>query len=225
MWIDPRLYQFTKSVEFLIPQLPSADNATVHLLTADTPPITRTRTARLIVIPGDESRFIALLPPASLITIQDGSQAKATVADTPFLLFRSITAEPAVGLAGRVACFGSNLELFQPQLSLTAEQVTVNLLWRLPAGTLPAYTVFVHLYQDGLVVGQGDSYPANGLFPFAWLRPGDMIRDPHSISLDPGVFSTSTGKIGVGVYDAGSGHRQPATDCAGQALGDEVFIR
>jgi hypothetical protein len=32
-------------------------------------------------------------------------------------------------------------------------------------------------------------------------------------------------QVGVGLYDPASGARQPATDCAGQPLGDEVFIR
>jgi hypothetical protein len=94
------------------------------------------------------------------------------------------------------------------------------LLWRLPAGSVPADTVFVHAYQGDVLAGQSDSFPANGLFPFSWLRPGDVIRDTRTMTLSGGYD-----RIGVGVYDAASGQRRAATDCTSQSLGDEVFIR
>jgi 4-amino-4-deoxy-L-arabinose transferase-like glycosyltransferase len=226
VWIDPRLYHFTKTVEFLIPQTPSPNDPAVHLLAPGAfAPIPTGRNVRLIVIPGEESSHIAMLPPNSLITIRDGSLAKADVEVKPFLLFRSITAEPANGLATRAACFAAGLELLQPQVSIAPNKVTVDLFWRLNAASVPAYTVFLHLYQDGVLVGQTDSFPANGLFPFTWLRPGDVIRDTRAVPVDPGAFSSQSGKIGLGIYDAATGQRLAATGCLGQALGDEVFIR
>jgi hypothetical protein len=41
------------------------------------------------------------------------------------------------------------------------------------------------------------------------------------VALAGGAFD----RVGVGVYDAASGARRAATDCSGQPLGDEVFIR
>ena len=226
VWIEPRLYRFTETVEFLIPQAPSQAQSSVHLLApgAVSPPPSG-RNVRLIVVPGEETSYLGLLPRPSLISIRDGSLAKADVELTPFLLFRSITAEPADLLLAPEACFEGILALLPPQVNVVSDTLSVELLWRLEASSAAAYTVFLHLYQDGLLVGQDDSFPANGLFPFNWLRPGDVIRDTRSVVLDSSAFSPATGHIGVGIYDSATGERLSATDCAGQAFGDEVFIR
>jgi hypothetical protein len=229
VWIDPRLYHFTKTVEFLIPQDPTLSNSAVHLLVPGAAPLAAAplvgQNVRLIVVPGEEANSLGLLPPNSLITIRDGSLAKADAEVTPFLLFRSITAEPTAGVASHVACFEAGLELLPPAVTVGSNAVVVDLLWRAKTGSIPALTVFLHVYQDGALVGQSDSFPAGGLFPFGWLRAGDMIRDSRSVAVDPGAFSPKTGKVGVGLYDAASGQRQAASDCAGRSLGDEVFIR
>src|SRR5579859_1097110 len=224
VWIDPRLYHFTKTVEFLIPQDPSQSNSAVHLLVPGEAPLAAGGNVRLIVVPGEEANSLGRLPPNSLITIRDGSLAKAEVAVKPFLLFRSITAEPATNLAGGAACFPAGLELLPPAVTVGSNVVVVRLLWRARISAIPALTVFVHVYQDNALVGQSDSFPAGGLFPFGWLRAGDVIRDIRTIAVNPGVFSPQTGRVGVGLYDAASGQRQAATNCAGQPLGDEVFI-
>jgi 4-amino-4-deoxy-L-arabinose transferase-like glycosyltransferase len=229
VWIDPRLYHFTKTVEFLIPQNPSLSHSAVHLLMPDAGPLAAAplvdRDVRLIVVPGDEASHLSLLPHDSLITIRDGSRAKADVEVKPFLLFRSITAQPAADLAGSAACFEAGLELLPPVVSVGPNELVADLLWRAKTGPIPPLTVFLHWYQNGVLVGQSDSFPAGGLFPFGWLRPGDVIRDTRTIPLGPGAVSPPTGKVGVGLYDAANGQRQAATDCAGRSLGDEVFVR
>jgi 4-amino-4-deoxy-L-arabinose transferase-like glycosyltransferase len=217
VWIDPRLYHFTKTVEFLIPQTPS-DAGPVHLIVPGAVPAAGN--VRLLVVPGEEGASLGLLPPDSLISIRDGALARAKAADTPFLLYRSITAQPAVGLPAPVACFENGLVLLAPALNVADGTLSVELLWRLQAGSAPGDTVFVHAYQDGVLVGQSDSFPAGGQFPFSWLRPGDVVRDNRSVPLEGGAFN----QVGVGVYDAATGQRRVASDCAGQPLGDEVFI-
>ncbi len=224
VWIDPRLYHFTKTVEFLIPQDPTLDGSAVHLLVPGVAPLAAGGNVRLIVVPGEEANWLGLLPPQSLITLRDGALAKANVEVKPFLLFRSITTEPAAGLAGGVVCYGAGLELLPPVVNVESTEVSVDLQWRARTSSPPALTVFVHAYQDDVLVGQSDSFPAGGLFPFGWLRAGDVIHDTRSITVYLGAFSSQTGKVGVGLYDM-SGQRQAATNCAGRSLGDEVFIR
>lgn len=224
VWIDPRLYRFTKTVEFLVPPASPAQPG-LHLLEPGAVISPATQPVRLVVVPGEESSYVPLLPPNVVITLADGALAKADVEITPFLLYRTLTAIPAAGLPAPIACFAGGATLLPPQITSSAAGLVVDLQWHLPAGAAPAHTVFLHAYQDGVLIAQNDSAPAGELFPFSWLRPGDVIRDSRTLTWDPAAVALEAVQLGVGVYDPATGLRQPATDCLGQPLGDEVFIR
>lgn len=225
VWIDPRLYHFTETVEFLIPHNPEMTHGPVHLWTPEAPPILpRGRGLRLVLFPGEEVNVLPLLPPTVYLTLQDGAWAKADTPGSPlFLLFRTLTIEPVTAPPTPIACFAGGVELVQAHISQDRIGVTAELAWRATVDAPPAYTIFFHLYQNGFLVGQQDSLPANGLLPFPWLRAGDISRDPRVVLVDPDVFGLETGQVGVGLYDAATGQRATATNCVGQALGDEVM--
>ncbi len=225
VWIEPRLYRFTKTVEFLAPPESSGQSA-LHLLEpGGVIPSATQGLVRLIVVPGEETRYLPLLPPKALITIADGALAKADVEVTPFLLYRVISTSPAEDLPEPFACFEGGVALLPPQVVHEAGGLLVELRWLLEIGAAPAHTVFLHAYQDGALVAQNDSAPAGGRFPFNWLRPGDVIRDIRALQWDPASGSAETIQLGIGLYDPSTGIRHQATDCAGQAMGDEVLIR
>jgi 4-amino-4-deoxy-L-arabinose transferase-like glycosyltransferase len=227
VWIDTRLYYFHPTIPVMIATAPSPAGP-VHLMEAGVvpAPLAPPR-VRLIIIPGEEGLYVAILPRRSLISLRDGSYANDTAEIHPYLLYRALTAIPADGLPAPIACFEHDIQLLPPITRREPNALDIDLAWKLRSSTavgeLPAYTVFLHVYHEGGLVGQVDSYPARGLFPFTWLRPGDVIQDPRQVRFEPGTFS-GEGQIGVGLYERATGQRLQADDCAGQPLGDEVFV-
>jgi len=47
------------------------------------------------------------------------------------------------------------------------------------------YTVFVHLWNKGVMAGQHDSQPAGGGYPTSAWMPGEIVQDAHSIQIRP----------------------------------------
>ena len=95
-----------------------------------------------------------------------------------------------------------------PETISPAAAPRITLTWHLPSDEIQtAYTVFVHLVsQDGRIVAQSDSPPANGTRPTsAWLA-GEYIVDPHELLWREADFRGPV-TVSVGLYDPHSGKR------------------
>jgi len=134
--------------------------------------------------------------------------------------------EPEVPLT---ADFGSGIRLLGFDLKQVAPnpggQLDVVLYWRALDTVSEDYKVFVHLYHPtipGGLPGQHDSPPGNGVFPTSSWLPGEVVTDPHVISIEPEA-PTGVCRIGVGLYVPDTGERLPVV-VDGQPQPDDVLI-
>jgi hypothetical protein len=74
------------------------------------------------------------------------------------------------------------------------------------------YTVFVHLLGgDGRVLGQHDSWPADGHRPTSVLAPGTLIRDVHYLRLAESL-TVNDAALRVGLYESSTGQALSTDD-------------
>jgi hypothetical protein len=115
-------------------------------------------------------------------------------------------------LAGRppgaqvAADFGdyARLETFalDPAVPVPGSESRVTLHWRSLSATPADFTVFVHLADaNGRPVTQGDGPPAYGGYPTSRWQAGDLVRDPHALSL-PRDVPPGRYWLLVGLYDS-----------------------
>jgi len=104
--------------------------------------------------------------------------------------------------------FGDQLRLAGYQVSDLASQTSnleVVLYWHALSSMDTDYTVSVRLVApDGDWLAQRDSWPADGLLPTGQWRPGDYVRDEHSLTL-PAELGTGMYTVQVVVYDTATG--------------------
>jgi hypothetical protein len=118
--------------------------------------------------------------------------------------------------------FGDVIQLSGYDLHVTLEsaepQVAATFYWQATGAPAENYKVFVHLVDsDWELHGQGDDYPLEGWFPTSEWRSGDLVIDPHSITiqqpLTPGKY-----KVATGWYLESTGTRIPVLE-AGKEVG------
>jgi len=102
--------------------------------------------------------------------------------------------------------------------------LNLTLYWQDLAPLALDYTVFVHVTDSaGQVRAQADAQPLGGRAPTSWWRPGELFRDPRTVSLGsdlpPGSYSLS-----VGLYDLATGERLPLLAASGQRLSDDQAL-
>jgi hypothetical protein len=126
---------------------------------------------------------------------------------------------------GNVATrFSSQLELGSTEVVKGRDTISVTLKWRVAAPVNQDLSVFVHVYgPDGQLVTQSDGYPLLGMAPFGNYQPGQTLQDRHALDW-PQKLPGGPYRIGVGVYDRGSGQRLEARDAQGQRLPDDTVI-
>jgi 4-amino-4-deoxy-L-arabinose transferase-like glycosyltransferase len=84
--------------------------------------------------------------------------------------------------------------------------------WQASATPKEDYTAFVQLLsQDGKLVAQSDSQPAQGRLPTTSWDPNERIYDVHELKLDPNLPAGQY-KIIAGMYLLSTGQRIPAAD-------------
>jgi uncharacterized membrane protein len=84
--------------------------------------------------------------------------------------------------------------------------VRLALFWRVDEPVGQNYTVFVHLMgEDGHMLAQHDTWPADAHRPTSVLSSGDVIRDVHYLDV-PEVIPV-TAFVRVGLYEGISGRR------------------
>ncbi|MEJ2735688.1 MAG: glycosyltransferase family 39 protein [Anaerolineae bacterium] len=91
------------------------------------------------------------------------------------------------------------------------EALSLTLYWQPLKKVGKDYTVFVHLVDgEGRIRGQGDGPPLEGSYPTSYWRPGEVVRDAHTVTVDaeagPGDY-----RLLVGLYTLDDGLRLPVS--------------
>jgi len=103
------------------------------------------------------------------------------------------------------------------------ETTTITLYWQATASVDTSYVVFVHLLDTaGRLVTGSDLVPAGGSRPTTGWVAGEVITDPHDLSV-PDAAPSGRYRIEVGVYDPHSGDRLSISDGQG-VVGDDHLI-
>ena len=113
------------------------------------------------------------------------------------------------GRSGVMHLLGYDLET---EMVEPGGQVAVTLYWEALAPADRDYAVFVHLLgEHDLLVAQRDTFPGLGLLSTTWLEPGDAWADRYVLQMPPTAYAPDLAQIEVGLYDATSGVRLPAS--------------
>ena len=102
--------------------------------------------------------------------------------------------------------------------------VPVTLRWRCLESLDASYQVFIHvLTQDlGTLIAQRDIVPVNGLRPTTSWAAGEVISDPHQVTLSESI-PAGTYQVRVGLYKADG--RLPVADAGeAQVLDDTILV-
>ena len=109
---------------------------------------------------------------------------------------------PASAMPANIG-FGDQLRLAGYETSPKDAAVEVTLYWHALEPTSVDYTISVRLLAaDGGRLAQHDGWPVDGLLPTSQWRPGDYVRDTHTLPVPAGA---EVGLVQVVVYDAPSG--------------------
>ncbi len=102
----------------------------------------------------------------------------------------------------------------------------ITLYWRVLARPPKNYTVFVHAWDAlGHLIATHDGPPMLGAIPTSELQPGQMLADFQPLAMPPLPLAPTALQIGVGVYDAATGQRLPASSPSNPAFAyDEALV-
>jgi len=123
------------------------------------------------------------------------------------------------------ARFGEQFLLlgYEIEFSKPDQTVQVVLYWQALMDPVERLTVFVHLVDaSGQLVAQSDAEPAHGARPTDSWVTGEVVADPHVITLPPNLPAGSYNLV-VGWYRPTDGHRLPVTQ-DGEALGNQAVL-
>jgi hypothetical protein len=112
------------------------------------------------------------------------------------------------------ADFGGELALLAivPETEMVAPGglVRFSLYWQSQIGMDRNWSVFAHLVDaQGVIVGQRDRYPGEGLLATTLATPGTLWRDHYAIRVPDGAAAPAELQLVVGVYDLQDGYRLP----------------
>lgn len=104
--------------------------------------------------------------------------------------------------------FGGLFQLIGVETAVSTDRLLVDLWWQAITDVSQDYIIFIHILdENGNLVAQSDTTPAQGSSPTHIWQNGDMIHDQHQLT-----FPTSENMdIMVGVYDPGTQIRLSAT--------------
>jgi 4-amino-4-deoxy-L-arabinose transferase-like glycosyltransferase len=91
------------------------------------------------------------------------------------------------------------------------DELPLTLYWQAEGEMDVDYTVFVQLLNgDRQVVAQEDLQPQAGAAPTTTWLPGEILTDPHTLSL-PGELPSRDYRLITGMYDPTTGRRMPVS--------------
>ena len=102
------------------------------------------------------------------------------------------------------------------------EPLRITLYWRALQPLDRSYVEFIHLVDEqGIVVGQRDTWPGRGMYPTTLWQPGEIIADPLSVHIPDGAYAPNQATVRVGLYEQ-DGPRLEALDAQGRAVEDNA---
>jgi len=147
--------------------------------------------------------------------------------DSLQLLIYGVEDQPATSPTVAVgAVLGEQIELvgydLPSQTYRPGDIVPLSLFWQRRAAVDEDYKVFVHLLDDqGGLVAQTDSAPANGARPTSQWAADELVLDRHGLLL-PDSLPPANYELRVGMYHPTTGERLAVQDATGQAVGDSL---
>lgn len=152
--------------------------------------------AQLVVIAGDGRIELGQIEIEGSTALLDRPPIHTTV-DARF-------GDSSIALIG----FDPPPELLQPNVA-----IPLTLYWQSLTGQITTgYTVFTHLLaEDGHLIAQHDSPPANGQRPTDEWISGEFIIDPHELIWRDLAYS-GPAQLAVGLYDPATGERLATSD-------------
>lgn len=130
-------------------------------------------------------------------------------------------------LAGRNARFETGPVLLGGQVTYNASrrEVAALLQWQSAAPRLPDDTVLVHIVREatGDVVANGDVQPVYGSYRFPAWQPGEIVIDPHWVSLPEGL-APGMYQVRIGLYDTQTRQRRVIDDPLKDADGNSLML-
>ncbi|PJF46583.1 MAG: hypothetical protein D6709_02800 [Chloroflexi bacterium] len=123
-------------------------------------------------------------------------------------------------LASGVALLGGEVRYAAAQ-----REVTVMLYWQALTEPLPDDTVLLHIVNQstGEVVLAADTQPVYGAYPFSRWQRGEVVLDPHWVTLPEGL-PPGTYQVRVGAYDPQTMQRRAIDDPRNDAAGDSLML-
>jgi MFS family permease len=162
--------------------------------------------------------------------LPETGQRLLTANGTDNVRFASVAVRPRQGALSNPVRFnfGDQIALvgydFDRRVCAPGDTLRLTLYWEALTPMTDSYTVFVHVLGGGMQTWAiGDGVPANGLAPtFTW-QPGQIVQDPHDLTLDrntpPGVY-----EVEVGLYLPQDGERLRLLADDGFPLDTRVFL-
>lgn len=96
------------------------------------------------------------------------------------------------------------------------ESITVNACWEGLSPMATDYTVFVHLIgPENIRVAERHTYPGLGRFPTSLWPAGRAFCDTYRLEVEPWADGPILYKLEIGLFDAATGERLPATRADG----------
>ena len=124
-------------------------------------------------------------------------------------------------LASGVALLGGEVRYDAAQ-----REVAVMLYWQALTEPLPDDTVLLHIVNQatGEVVLAADTQPVYGAYPFPRWQRGEVVLDPHWVTLPegllPGIY-----QVRVGAYDPQTMQRRAIDDPRNDSDGDSLMLQ
>lgn len=220
--LDERFWSSWPSISYLV-----SDEARAARFDAAEPFTPLTVPASVYAWPYDSMAYLEqALPSEALITVDDGGLVRGDLEETAYPLYVHYGLEESTAVdAQRQAGFAEQLFLRQVELSpVQTRQLQVDVYWDAAPPVAENLIAFVHVSGPDGLVGQDDGPPAGGRWPASWWRPGLVLRDRRTITLDE-AYDPARHMITIGFYDAQSGERLPVIDMqSGELVGDAWVV-
>ena len=199
VYVAPRLWRDWASLRFLA--APAEARGLVHT-DAASPGLAAAEDVALYLWPfEDDAGALGLLPRDRLIVAREGAQERGDLEAESRLLYVSVHTEPlAAAPAGPEARWEEGIALLGHRVEpLEDGRLAVDLYWRGEKPLGRGYTVFVHLWEDDILVAQHDGPAAGGYYGTERWRPGDVVLDRHLLPL-PAAYDPERQRVQVGIY-------------------------
>lgn len=218
--LSARLWRDWPSLRYLCPE---TDGLAVLSEDGDWPEILPPARLMLVLWPfEDHGQALARLPANRLLSVQEGAQERGDLETESRLLYLLVRSEPPDAVPQNAEVFWQQgIQLVGYELAAADDRLQIALYWRCDRLLSRDYAVFCHLLDDGQMIAQHDGPPALGYYATGRWRPGDIIRDVHTIAMDTDAAPT---QLAIGLYYGETMEHLELVDADGQPSGQTRLL-